>query len=443
MIQLPTDFMEILVILFLVILNGLFAMTEMAIVSSRKSKLQELANKGSESAQTALDLASSPNKLLSTSQIGITFIGIFAGAFGGEQLADKLSPLLVKIPKIGALIATYSHGISLFIVVTSITLVSLIIGELVPKRIALNNPETIARMLAGPMQTLSKIASPLVSVLGGATDAILNILNIDENDEPEVSEEEVKLMIREGARAGVFNLSEKNIVERTFRLSDKKVAKLMTPLTEVVWLNSKTPFEKLRKIIADTPHSHFPICKGGLDSIIGVVRTKDLLANFFVDKKVNLTRIMNKPLYVPENTEALKVLELFKKSGIHMAIVVDEYGVVQGVISLTDILEEIVGEIATADEVEEKPIKKRADGSWFVDGLVTLDEFKEYFHIAKISGESSGDFHTIGGFVMRRLDRVPVTGDMFEWRTYRFEVLDMDSNRVDKILVTKIKAIKK
>ncbi len=431
--------MEIIVVLILIVLNGLFAMTEMAIVSSRKSKLQEMANKGSENAKIALELATSPNKLLSTSQIGITFIGIFAGAFGGEQLADKLSPLLVKIPKLGILIADYSHGVSLFIVVTTITFASLIIGELVPKRIALNNPEAIARMLAAPMQALSKIASPLVSVLSFATDAILRVLGISENDEPDVSEEEVKLMIREGARAGVFNLSEKNIVERTFRLSDKKVAKLMTPISEVVWLNAKTPFEELRKIIEDTPHSHFPICKGGIDSIVGVVRTKDLLANFFVDKKVNLTKIMHKPLYVPENTEALKVLELFKKSGIHMAIVVDEYGSVQGVLSLTDILEEIVGEITTVDEVEEKPIKKRADGSWFIDGLVSIDDFKEYFKIAKIGGESTGDFHTIGGFVMKKLDRVPVTGDMFEWRTYRFEVVDMDGNRVDKVLVTKIK----
>ena len=290
MLYLAIDFMEIIVILFLIVLNGLFAMTEMAIVSSRKSKLQELANKGSESAQTALEMATSPNKLLSTSQIGITFIGIFAGAFGGERLAEKLAPLLVKIPQIGLMIAEYSHGISLFLVVTTITLVSLIVGELVPKRIALNNPETIALILAGPMQALSKIASPLVRILSFATDGILNLLNISENDEPDISEEEVKLMIREGARAGVFNMSEKNIVERTFKLSDKKVAKLMTPISEVVWLNAKTPFEELQKIIADTPHSHFPICKGGIDSIVGVVRTKDLLANFFVDKKVNLKK---------------------------------------------------------------------------------------------------------------------------------------------------------
>lgn len=439
MLYSQVDFMEIIVVLVLIVLNGLFAMTEMAIVSSRKSKLQEMANKGSENAKIALELATSPNKLLSTSQIGITFIGIFAGAFGGERLADKLAPLLEKIPTVGVMVAEYSHGLSLFFVVTTITFASLIIGELVPKRIALNNPEMIAKMLAAPMQALSKIASPLVAILSFSTDSILRVLGISENDEPDISEEEVKLMIREGARAGVFNLSEKNIVERTFRLSDKKVAKLMTPISEVVWLNAKTPLEELRKTIEDTPHSHFPICKGGLDSIIGVVRTKDLLANFFVDKKVNLKKIMHKPLYVPENTEALKVLELFKKSGIHMAIVVDEYGSVQGVLSLTDILEEIVGEIATVDEVDEQPIKKRADGSWLIDGLVSIDDFKEYFKIAKITGESTGDFHTIGGFVMKKLDRVPATGDMFEWRTYRFEVVDMDGNRVDKVLVSKIK----
>lgn len=434
--------MEIIIVLVLIVLNGLFAMTEMAIVSSRKSKLQELINQGHLNAQTALELLQSPNKLLSTTQIGITFIGIFAGAFGGERIAHKLAPLLTAIPKIGTFIGEYSEGVALFIVVTAITLCSLIIGELVPKRLALNSPESIARALAGPMQFLARLASPLVSLLSFSTDSILKILNITPRDEPTVSEEEIKLMIREGARTGVFNSSEKNIVERTFRLGDKKVAKLMTPITEVVWLESDSTFNTMRATIADNPHSHFPICKGSLDSIVGIVRTKDLLTSFFVDQKIDLKDIMYKPLYIPENTEALKVLELFKQSGIHMALVVDEYGKVQGVLSLTDILEEIVGEIATADEeIEDEPFTKRPDGSWLVDGLVTLDEFKDHFHINKLPGESTGDFHTIGGFVMSRLDRVPASGDMFEWTRFRFEVMDMDGNRVDKLLVTKIKKV--
>lgn len=428
--------MEILVVLFLIIVNGLFAMTEMAIVSSRRSRLKDLVEKGNVNAQYALDLLDSPNRLLSTVQIGITFIGIFAGAFGGERISHKVAPLLVKLPKIGPMFAEYSDGIALFIVVTAITFLSLVIGELVPKRIALSNPELIARVLAGPMQAISKTASPLVSLLSFCTDSILKILGVKPSEEPTVSEDEIKLLIREGARTGVFNHSEKNIVERTFQLGDKKVSKLMTPFTEVVMLDVKSPFRELRKIIADNPHSHFPICNGGSDTIIGIVRTKDLLTDFFIDQQVSLEELMHKPLFVPENTEALKVLELFKLSGVHLAIVIDEYGVMQGVISITDILEEIVGEISTAGEEDEIQFTKRADGSWLVDGLATLEEFKKHFKVAKIPGESTGSFHTIGGFVMRRLDRVPLVGDVFTWKKFRFEVIDMDGNRVDKVLVT-------
>lgn len=429
--------MEIFIVLGLILLNGLFAMAEIAIISSRKSRLQELAGKGNTNAQAALELAKFPNRFLSTVQVGITFIGIFAGAFGGERIARDLAKILTELPSIGSSLALYAEGISLFIVVAIITYASLIIGELVPKRLALAYPDSIAKAIARPMQLLSQVASPFVSLLTFSTDTILRLLQIQQKDEPTVSEEEVKMMIREGARAGVFNLSEKNIVERTFRLGDKKVSKLMTPITEVVWLDISNSLEKLRELIAEHPHSHFPVCQGSLDTILGVVRTKDLLTNFLVDEAIDLRDSLQKPLYIPENTEALKVLEQFKQSGIHMALIVDEYGVVQGVLSLTDILEEIVGEISTLDEVEEEAIMKRSETSWFVDGLTSLEEFKEYFRIAKLPGEKTGDFHTVGGFVMSKLDRVPVSGDVFEWSKFRFEVVDMDGNRVDKILLSK------
>lgn len=423
--------MEIIIVLLLLVVNGVFAMAEIAIVSARKSKLAQLAQEGSKNAQAALELAQSPNRFLSTVQIGITFVGIFAGAYGGETIAVNLGNGLKSIP----VIAPYSEELGLFIVVAVITYFSLIIGELVPKRLALNNPEKIASLVARPMNTLSSITSPLVSLLGISTEVILRVLGMKPNNQPTVSEEEVRMLIREGARVGIFNLAEKDIVERTLRLGDKKLNTLMTPRKEIVWLDADSSFKTLRSKIAKNPRSHFPVCGDSLDKVIGVVRTEDLLTEFLVEGKIDLKKSLQKPLFVPENMEALKVLELFKKSGIHMALIINEYGSVLGLLSLTDVLEEIVGDIPALNELEEQEIMKREDGSFLVDGLVSIDEFKEHFHIQKLPGEHSGAFHTIGGFVMNRLGRIPVLGDNFDLDSYYFEVMDMDGNRIDKILI--------
>lgn len=427
--------MEIIIILLLILLNGIFAMAEISIVAARKSRLKQQANEGSKNAQAALKLAESPSRFLSTVQIGITFIGIFAGAFGGETIAKSLSQELKNIP----VLTSYADGISVLLVVIFITYLSLIIGELVPKRVALNNPEIIAKLVAYPMNLLSSVASPLVSLLTISTDWAFRLLQIKPSNEPLVSDEEIKMLMGEGTRIGIFNLAEKDIVERTLKLSDKKINSLMTPRKEIVWLELDSPFKTLRNKIAKHPHAHFPVCRDSLDKVIGVVRAEDILTNFLLEEKIQLQKFIHKPLFVPESMDALKVLELFRKTGIHMALVVDEYGNVHGLLSLTDVLEAIVGDIPAFNELGDKEISKRGDGSYLVDGLVPIEEFKEYFHIKRLPDEHSGVFHTIGGFIMHKLGRIPTLGDKLEWGDYKFEIMDMDGNRIDKILISNIK----
>ncbi len=426
--------MEIIIILALILLNGIFAMVEIAVISARKSRLQHLANEGNKNAQAVLDLKNSPNRFLSTVQIGITLIGILAGAFGGATIAENLASYFETISSL----VPYSQALGIAIVVAVITYLSLIIGELVPKRLALSNPELIASLAARPMRILSNISGPLVSLLSISTDFILQMLNIKPREEL-VSAEEIRLLIREGTRTGIFETAEKDIVERTLQLGDKKVNTLMTPRKEIIWLDIDSSFKTIRSKVAKHPHSHFPVCRDTIDKVLGVVMTEDILANFLMEEKIDLKKFLHKPLFIPESTDGIKVLELFKKSGIHMALVVDEYGNVQGIISMTDILEAIVGDIPTIDELGDQEIMKRDDGSFLVDGLVPIDEFKEHFHISRLPGEKSGHYHTVGGFVMYKLGRIPLLGDNFEIDLLRFEVLDMDGNRVDKILIIPLK----
>ncbi|MBA3724427.1 MAG: HlyC/CorC family transporter [Candidatus Levybacteria bacterium] len=425
--------MEILIVLFLIILNGVFAMAEIAIVSSRKSKLQQLANEGNKNALAALELAKSPNRFLSTVQIGITLIGIFAGAFGGATIAENLATQFSQVPQV----APFSDALALTIVVSIITYLSLIIGELAPKRFALTHPERIATIMARPMNFISKISAPVVTLLSFSTDMILRLFRVKPNMEPSVSDEEIRMMLREGTQVGVFEVAEKDIVERTLRLGDKKIPALMTSRKEITWLDIDSSFKSIRTKIIRSSHAYFPVCRDNLDKVIGVIRSEDMLRNFLVDEKIDLKKFLLKPLFIPESMDGLTVLELFKKSGVHMALVIDEFGNVQGLLSLNDILEAIVGDIPTINELEEEEIIKRDDGSWLVDGLLSIDEFKEYFHIKKLPDERSGVFHTIGGFVMHHLGRIPVSSDTFEREDFILEVVDMDGNRVDKVLIKK------
>jgi putative hemolysin len=426
--------MELIIVLLLIICNGLFAMAEIAIVSTRKSRLQKEAAEGNAKAQAALELAKNPARFLSTVQIGITFIGIFAGAFGGETLAHELAGSLKNV----SYISPYRDQISLLLVVVFITYLTLIIGELVPKRIALNNPEKTAKRIAPLMKTLSSIVFPLVNILTISSDWVIRLLHIKPPSEPTVTEEEVKMLLQEGTTAGIFSSEEQDIVERTFQLDEKKIISFMTPRKEIRWFDVETSVKEVRTMIGKHPHSYFPVCRDSLDKVLGVVRTEDLLAAFLIDEKIDFTKCLHKPLYVPESTEVWKVLELFKRTGIHMALVVDEYGSILGLISVADILEEIVGDIPDVDELDEKAIMKNKDGSYLVDGLIPIDEFKSYFKMNSLPEEQSGAFHTIGGFVTDQLGRIPVADDSFDFNGFRYKIVKMDGNRVDKVLLIPI-----
>lgn len=422
---------EIIIIILLIMANGIFALSEIAVVSSRKARLQQMGEEGSSGAKTALDLANEPTPFLSTIQIGITLVGTLAGAFGGATIAEDLALWMEGIPTL----ASHSQIFSIGIVVAGITYLTLVLGELVPKRVALSNPEKIASVVASPMRLLSRIAAPLVFVLSGSTNLAIKLLGIKPNNEPPVTEEEIKILIDLGTGAGVFEEAEKDMVERVFRLGDRRVATFMTPRSKIVWLEVDDTPEAIQEKISGRPYSLFPVCEDDLDNVIGVVQAKDLLS--YADKidEFDLSGAALPPLFVPESMRGLKVLERFKETGIHLAIVVDEYGAVQGVVALTDILEAIVGDIPDIEELTEPSIRQREDGSWLIDGMLPIEEFKEAFGIEKMPEEEGGLYQTLGGFVTKQFERIPSSGDHFDWGDLRFEVVDMDYNRVDKLLV--------
>ncbi len=423
--------LEILLLFLLIVANGIFSMSEMAIISSRKVRLQNMANQGNRKARVALELAEAPNRFLSTVQVGITLIGILAGAFGGATISAKLAENFNQIPWL----APYSQGLSFGLVVMTITYLSLIVGELVPKRLALNNPESIAATVAMPMRAIAAFASPVVHLLSASTDLVLRIIGIGPSTEPQVTEEEIKVLIEQGTEAGMFEEAEQDMVERVFRLGDRPVSALMTPRPDIVWLDLEDTTEENRKKMMDSANSRFPVCQGGLDNVLGIMPVTDLLARSLSGEALDLTVSLRQPVFVPESTRGLKVLELFKQTGTHMALVVDEYGVIQGLVTLNDILVEIVGDVPSADELEDPQAVQREDGSWLLDGMLPVDEFFKIFAVSDAQGEHRGSYQTLGGFVITHLGRIPNAADHFEWDGMRFEVMDMDGNRVDKVLV--------
>ena len=422
---------EILIILVLIIANGVFSMSEMAIVSARKVRLQQLANQGDPKAKAALKLAESPNHFLSTVQVGISLIGILTGAFGGATLANRVAVYIKRVP----LLAPYSDPLSFGIVVLIITYFSLIVGELVPKRLALNNPERIASIVAIPMQALAAIASPVVYLLSASTDLILRVLGITASTEPQVTEEEIKILIEQGTEAGTFEEAEQDMVERVFRLGDRPVSYLMTPRPDIVWLDLEDSAEENRQKMVDSAYSRYPVCQGGLDNVLGVIPVTDLLARSFRGEPLDLTVGLRQPVFVPESTRGLKVLELFKQTITHMALVVDEYGVIQGLVTLNDIMSEIVGDVPSTDGQDQPQAVQREDGSWLLDGMLPVEDFLELFGMEEWQSEERGSYQTLGGFVITNLGRIPAAADYFEWQSMRIEVMDMDGNRVDKVLV--------
>lgn len=422
---------EILIIFLLTIGNAVFVMSEMAIVSVRKVRLQQMANQGNAKARVALELANAPNQFLAIVQVGITLIIIVSGAFGESAISKQIAPLLRFVP----FLAPYSEAIASVTAILLITYLTLVIGELVPKRLALNNPEPVASAVAVPMQMFANIAFPVVHLLNASTDMVVRLLGIQPSTEPQVTEEEIKVLIEQGTEAGTFEEAEQDMLNRVFRLGDRRISALMTPRPDIVWLDLDDSAEVNRQTMIDHPHSQFPVCQGELDSVLGIIHVNDLLSRCLTNEPLDLTTALRRPLYVPESTPGLKILELFKQSGTHFAIVVDEYGVIQGLVTLNDILEEIVGDIASIDELDEPQAVQREDGSWLVDGMLPVEEFFELFEIEQLPSSQRGNYHTMGGFVVTQLGRIPNATEHFEWRGMRFEVMDMDGNRVDKVLV--------
>ena len=406
-------------------------MSELAIVSARKVRLQQLANQGDIKARIALELANAPNQFLASVQIGITLLAILSGAFAESTIARRLIPLLNLVPWL----APYSDALSSVIAILIITYLTLIIGELVPKRLALNYPERIASVVAIPMRMLANIASPVVYLLSASTDLVVRMMGIKPSTEPQVTEEEIRVLIEQGTEAGTFEEAEQDMVERVFRLGDRPVNALMTPRPDIVWLDLEDTAEENRKKMLDSCHSRFPVCQGGLDNVLGIMHVTDLLARSLSGQQLDLTVSLRQPVFVPESTRGLKILEVFKQTGIHLALVVDEYGVIQGLVTLNDIMVEIVGDVPSAGELEEPQAVQREDGSWLLDGMLAVDEFFEIFEIDEIPTDHRGSYQTLGGFVITHLGRIPSATDYFEWETLRFEVMDMDGNRVDKVLV--------
>lgn len=425
---------EILIIFLLILINGMFSMYEMAMVSVKKQKL-ELAKAGGDiGAAKALDLLENPNKFLSTVQIGISLISILSGAFAGANIAAQLTDwLLVRGLGVGA-----AGVISLAIVVLMITFFSIVIGELIPKRVALNDPEGVARYLSGIMRVISNLSKPLIALLDWSTELGIKILGIKVRDKPSVTEEELRLLIAEGRSIGVFNEAEQDYVEGVFRFTERRVDALMTPRSDIDWLDLEDSREIMVKEIRQSKFSRLPLAEGDLDRFVGVIDTKDLAGLNLYSDEVDLRKIAHDPIIVPENTSALKVFEQFRYTGKHEGMVIDEYGSVVGMVTLFDVLESIVGDIPGDEQDKTFEVVKKSDGSWSLDGMLPVDELKELLEIDNLPEEDKVGYQTLSGLVMNQLGSIPKAGDTLEVEDFAFEVTEMDGLRVERVLVTRI-----
>ncbi|MCT0225886.1 hemolysin family protein [Synechococcus sp. CS-1328] len=426
--------LDLLAILLLIIANGLFSGAEIAIISARRHRLEPLAEKGRRSARVAMRLAEAPNEFLSTVQIGITLVGILSGALGGATVAQQIDGWLEQLPGL----APYSEALSFGIVVAIITFLTVVLGELVPKRLALANPEALACAMAPSMRWLSQISAPVVQLLSRSTDVVLRMLGISPSGEPDITEDEIRALFRQGTDFGVFEEVEHDMVQRVLRLGDRTIKSLMTPRTDICWLDVEEPLEESLQEILQSSHSRFPVGKGSLDDCLGIVRVRSLLAAKLNGEAIDLEALLQPPLFVAESTRALSVLEQFKRSGIHIALVTDEFGGVGGIATLNDLMEGIVGDLPSVDDEEGPLVVTREDGSLLVDGGLDLDTFTELIDQDIFGVDQEGRYHTLAGFVMHVLERIPREADHFEWMGFRFEVVDMDGKRVDKLLVNPI-----
>lgn len=430
--------MDILIILGLILVNGLFAMSEIAVVSSKRIRLQKLAENGSRGAQAALELSDSPSRFLSTIQVGITLIGIFNGAFGEASLVAQLSPKIEGLPVIG----NFAREIALGIVVVGITFSSLILGELLPKRIAMQYPETVASLIAAPMQWLSRAMGPFVKILTITTEALMRLLGLHQAKSNAVTEEEITGMLQEGTKAGLFEKTEHDIVSRALRLDDQRLAALMTPRMDIDFIDIEESLEHNLAKIAASPYSRFPVCKGDLSNVIGIVHGGHLFDHAINEKslmKVDIAAAVKPPLYIPVALSAMQLLEAFKKNRAELALVINEYGEIEGIVTLSDVLGALVGDVVAVDNQEDADCIQREDGSWLIDGGISFDRFREVLETdVKFPEEAAGSYHTLAGFVLTHFGYIPRASEYFEWEGFRIEVVDMDKNRIDRLLVSEI-----
>lgn len=418
--------MEILILAGLILLNGLFSMAEIALVSARKSRLEAQANKGDKKAGEALKLANKPETFLSTVQMGITVIGILTGIYSGEKITDDFAAYLSR----WTAIAPYSYGLATAIVVIIVTYFSIIFGELVPKRLGLSRPESIAKAVARPMRAISLITHPFIWLLSKSSNLIIKIFGLKSSDN-QLTEEEIKAIISEGTEQGTIEETEQEIIERVFHLSDRNITSLMTHRSDIIWFNLDDTEETIKEKIMSEPHSIYPICDGTIDNIKGVVSIKDLYVS---PDNTEFKNLMRTALFVPENNTAFQVMEKFKESQLHSCFIVDEYGSILGMITLNDILEAIIGEMPQPD-ITDYEVTGREDGSYLVDAQIPFYDFLTHFEKAEWMNEGEQEFDTLAGFILHRLERIPHTGDKLDWKGFNIEIMDMDGHRIDKVLV--------
>ena len=423
--------MEILLLTALIVLNGVFAMSEIALVTARRARLARLADEGDASAAVAIKLHDDPTRFLSTVQVGITSIGILNGIIGEAVLAG---PLALWLQSHG-MDAEISHLASTALVVVVITYVSIVIGELVPKRIGQFNPEGIALRVARPMNWLAILARPFVRLLSVSTDALLRLLGKQANTQEGVIEEEIHALLEEGSETGAIEQQEREMVRNVFRLDERHIHSLMVPRADIVYLDTTLPLEDNLLRVAESEHSRFPVCKGGLDDVLGIVSAKQLLSQSLKGGTADLAAQLTPAVYVPESLTGMDLLEQFRASETHLALVIDEYGEINGLVTLQDVLEAVTGEFKPRSPAEAWAVQ-REDGSWLLDGLIPIPELKDRLDLKSVPEEDRGRFHTLSGLVMWLSGRLPQTGDVLEWENWRLEVVDLDGKRIDKILAT-------
>jgi putative hemolysin len=424
-------YFSLFILLLLILLNGLFAMAEIATVSARPARLRPLAESGDRGARLVLELIADPSRFLSTIQIGITLISILTGTFGGATIGEQAAQRLREVPTL----APYADILGIGGIVVLTTFLTLILGELLPKRIALANPERLAILMSRPMMALSRGAAPIAWFLSQLTDLLLRLIPMRADTSAAVTDEEIKYLMREGARTGHCEQAERDIVEMALRLGDRRVSALMRPRTHMESLDLEdSPAENQRKIL-ESHYSRFPVIQGGLEKVLGIVETKDLLPQALAGTPLDLKAVMKPPVYIPETAPALKALELFKRTGSPIALIVDEYGDLQGLVTLNDLLESLVGDIHAPGQDDQPGSIKRDDGSWLIDGMLPFDEVAHLIGLPRVPDEESMDYTTLGGFMMAQLKRIPAPADSVTIDGFKFEVMDMDGRRVDKVLV--------